>query len=871
MHAIRDLWGKAQRKAPKTGVADPGPEWHPLVYHSLDVAAVARTFLDRSPILSVRVASLLGVDVETARRWVVLLAAWHDMGKWNLGFQSSASARVAMGDDAPKIKTVGQIRRHDSVGQDAIEEIVLPALGWPILLATLFRPATGHHGHPPGARGAARESDPIGRYYPEPVEVAMLKWCRTSVSMLWGEGVPEFDMYGVNLASWLIAGIVVASDWIGSDQHWFPYHAPTLSIDDYWTQIAQPRARRAVAMSGVYEAKRREFPPTTRCIFPYVETTTPLQAHTESAFIEDAPQLWIIEESTGGGKTEAAVTLAARMITRGLGAGMYIALPTMATADAMYARIERVYREVFDGRRPILELAHGRQRQSKTMNPDGSETASSSGTVWFNMHRNAALLSSVGVGTIDQALAAAMSSKWQSVRLVGVARSILVVDEVHACDPYMRRILANLLEFHAALGGSAILLTATLTREMRQDLTSAYHRGLHAKTSRRRRPKPPTLQSDDFPLVTRVSASSVTETRVDSREACYRQIELNRVDSRGDAAQVVINAARDGRSVAWIRNTVDEAIDAYAELTQQGIEAVLLHSRFMYGDRKRIESRLISQLGPSSLPPERYGFVVVSTQVIEQSIDIDFDVMVSDLAPIDLLIQRAGRLHRHQRGDRGPAMLHVLSPDPSDCRSADWLKSSMPMTQLIYGDVPALWRTAKIVDEYDAIRLPGDAREMLGYVFGADAPCPPVLDGLALDSLGDHYAKRSIAASRCLTTSVGYAAQQGWPDDGDRQPTRLGAPTVTLTLCRLVDGQPTPALDAYDRSEITVYARHVSDIDAPKEFDVDGWMQSDDSRPRRHTKPVFLSDDGSAYITNEKGERRRMTYSSSVGLRFEDA
>lgn len=868
MDAIAHFWGKANREEK---VARTDAAWHPLIYHSLDVAAVACTFLDRSPVLSSRIASLLDVDVDTARRWCVLLAAWHDMGKWNLGFQSNPSARAAMGEDAPKTPTIGQVRRHDTVGQDAIEQIVLPEVGWPVHLAGLFRPATGHHGHPPGARGAAAESDPIDRYYPEPVRVAMLEWCRESLSALWGDTAPEFDMSGVQLASWLIAGVVVASDWIGSDQYWFAYHAPTLSMGDYWRQVALPTSRRAVAMAGVYEAKRRELPPLTHDIFPYVKTPTPLQSHMESAFIEPEPQLWIIEEATGGGKTEAAVTLAARMIHRGLGSGMYVALPTMATADAMYARIERAYREVFDGKRPILELAHGRHRLSRlTTNPDGSETASSSGTVWFNMNRNAALLSSVGVGTIDQALAASMSSKWQSVRLVGVARSILVVDEVHACDPYMRRILANLLEFHAALGGSAILLTATLTREMRQELVSAFHGGLHAKMPRRRRPRAPELQSDAFPLVTKASASGVTETRVESREACYRKIVLRRVDTKEGAAQVVVDAARRGQSVAWIRNTVDEAIEAHAELTRQGVNAALLHSRFMYGDRKAIERSLIERLGPDSLPHERAGLVVVSTQVIEQSIDLDFDAMVTDLAPIDLLVQRAGRLHRHVRGDRGDAVLHVLSPDPNAQLTPDWLKSALPLTQLIYGDVPVLWRTAKVIEEYGAIHLPGAGRELLSYVFGPDAPCPSVLDKLALDSLGDDYAKRSIASARCLSVSMGYAARQSWPEEGDRQPTRLGAPTVTLTLCRMVDGEPEPVLDRWDRSEVTVYARHVASVEYPAGFDVDAWMKAEGS-PRRHTTPVFLSRDGSAYITNEKGDRRRLVYSHTVGLRFEDA
>lgn len=855
MEYIAHFWGKAHPEG-----KDPVVVVHPLVYHSLDVAAVAQVFLQKSPVLLSRIAHLLDLTSEEALRWVTLLTAWHDMGKWSLGFQSaSPEACKAMGIEVP---SVHQKRRHDDVGQEAVQQIVCPALGWSEEDSDLFRPATGHHGYPPGLSTLDPSVDPISRYYPNPVQTAMIQWCRESLSLLWGAThPPQTDPRAYTAVSWLLSGVVVLSDWMGSDQNWFPYHRPTLTVREYFQQVAIPAARKAVNVSKVREYAPYTFTePQTREMFPHIRDLTPLQQYMESAPLSDRSQLWIVEEATGAGKTEAAVSMAARMISAGLGAGMYIALPTMAISNSMYRRLEGISGHVFMGN-PAFMLNHGRARDQK--NPDGTETASSTQSWWLGSHRRAALLSAMGVGTIDQALASVLAFKFQPLRLIGLARSILIVDEVHACDPYMHKILCQLLEFHAALGGSAILLTATLTQSMRQELVSAFQAGLHFKTPRRLRPRRVQVAEDSFPLVTCISETGLKETPVASRDICHRQIHLNRIGSVEAAYQVVVQAASSGHCVAWIRNTVDEAIETAAELRGAGLEVRLIHARYAYGHRKQIEDEILQRLGPNG-SNDRSGFVVVSTQIIEQSLDIDLDVMVTDLAPLDVLIQRAGRLHRHQRGDRGRATLHVVAPDPDACTSPNWLKEVLPRTQYVYEDVPVLWRTAKVVEK-GVINLPDDSRELMDTVFGPEAEYPEPLEALALASEGETLAKRTIASSYSLRIGLGYTSDQGYSKSSEPV-TRLGTPTVTLALCVMVGGVPKPLLDTWADSEVTISARHVREIPLPVGLDLETWMNGKD-HPRKYTHPVFLID-GAAEVTDNRGRQRCLTYAADVGLRI---
>jgi CRISPR-associated endonuclease/helicase Cas3 len=206
------------------------------------------------------------------------------------------------------------------------------------------------------------------------------------------------------------------------------------------------------------------------------------------------PQLIVIEEVTGGGKTEAALTLAARLLANGAADGLYLALPTMATADAMHRRVERVYQRFFaDGAQPSLVLAHSMaaftlalECVNQTDTGYGNkehDSASGHCTAWLADSRKKALLAHVGVGTIDQALLGILPAKHQSLRLWGLLGKILIADEVHACDAYVADLLKTLLKFHTAFGGSAILLSATLPQSQRAGFIAAFAEGTGFVTS----------------------------------------------------------------------------------------------------------------------------------------------------------------------------------------------------------------------------------------------------------------------------------------------------------------------------------------------------------------------------------------------------
>ena len=406
--------------------------------------------------------------------------------------------------------------------------------------------------------------------------------------------------------------------------------------------------------------------------------------------LPDGPFVAFVEDVTGGGKTEAALILAHRLLAARCARGLYLALPTMATANAMYERLAACYRRLFaDSETPSLALAHGSARLHKGFRAsfegvadpgrafereeDTETERDSSGAAcaaWLADDRRKTFLADVGVGTIDQAFLAVLPAKYQSLRLLGLSERVLIVDEAHAYDAYMGRELQRLLEFQAALGGSVIVLSATLPRAVRQDLANAFVKGLGAPKRE--------LKSDGYPVVAVVAAGGADEVAKEPRPDLRRTIEVERLPDEAAALGQIAEAAQAGAAVAWVRNTVDDAFEGVERLRSAGIHAQLFHARFAMGDRLAIEREIVGRFGKGK-PPSRAG-VLVATQVIEQSLDLDFDLLISDLAPVDLLLQRAGRLWRHPERIRpipGPRLL-VVSPDPTAKVRGDWYAAAFP-------------------------------------------------------------------------------------------------------------------------------------------------------------------------------------------------
>jgi CRISPR-associated endonuclease/helicase Cas3 len=278
------------------------------------------------------------------------------------------------------------------------------------------------------------------------------------------------------------------------------------------------------------------------------------------------------------------------------------------------------------------------------------------------------------------------------------------VDEAHAYDPYMTEELKRLILFQAGLGGGTVVLSATLPSALRATLAAAFAAGAGIT------PRP--LPERAYPLVTVLRRDDAQEHPRAGRDGLARTVAVERVGLFAAALDEVARAARAGAAVAWVRNTVRDAAAARAALTEAGVPATLFHARFAMGDRQAIETEVLARFGKRGA--DRAG-VVVATQVIEQSLDLDFDLMVTDLAPMDLLIQRAGRVFRHARSGRAVSAprLVVLSPEPVDAPVADWLGPELRGTGRVYGNDALLWRSARTLFAAGAITAPGDVRRLV--------------------------------------------------------------------------------------------------------------------------------------------------------------
>jgi CRISPR-associated endonuclease/helicase Cas3 len=822
MNTFWNYWGKARPVDGSTAA------FHRLPYHCLDVAAVGSVYLESAPGLCRWLSRMLGVAREgDLVAWVSFWLCLHDLGKYSEAFQGQRP------DVFERLRGRAQIMeytvRHDTLGRvvwtELLEQIAIDDewLG-PLTedhhrgLRAWVRAVTGHHGQPP-------KSDPIRfEHHFDKTEdsAAIVSLVREVKSLMLGDVQPllptrldadEFCDASERL-SWWIAGLAVLADWIGSNTEYFEYRDQPPAdgrLDEYWLH-AKRCAQRALAATGVLPA----LSPSRAglgTLFPKLSRPSPLQAWASDCQLPTEPALVMLEDVTGAGKTEAALMLAHRLMSSGLADGFFIGLPTMATANAMYGRIAEAFERLF-GHDASLALAHGQsflvEAFAKTVLRAGpaegdatqyDETATARCTAWLADHNKRALIAAAGVGTIDQAMLGVLHSKHQSLRLLGLFRKVLIVDEVHACDPYMQRVLESLLEFHAYSGGCAVLLSATLPQGMKKSLLSAYARGRGLAVAERALPAP-SIESNAFPLATvwhSGAGSHASEQPLASRPEVCRSVAVRYASERQNVITMIEGALAQGRCVCWMRNTVADALDAFDELRGRlGDDRItLFHARFALKDRLAIESHILERFGPNSAAEQRRGQLVIATQVVEQSLDADWDVVVSDLAPIDRLIQRAGRLQRHvrdaagnrldepgARDQRGEPCLWVHGPAWSEAPPANWFKAALPKAAFVYPHHGQLWLAAKAL-QAGRMRMPEDARQLIEGVFDAAATFPAALDANATRAEGNDLAARSQGGANVVKLTQGYARGDviDWWSEA-RTPSRLGEASITVVLAR---------------------------------------------------------------------------------------
>ena len=799
-----ELSARAQRVWAKSGYDPESRRWLPLWLHLLDSAALAGHLAEHW--LAPTVQDLIEREFADSASGLApvdefcLLASWtagvHDVGKCTPAF----SCQVTSLDD--RMAEVGL--RHEHV--DTNERRKLPhALAGHLILRSWL---TGEHRWAPGAAQAL--ASVVGAHHGIPPTRAALTndlsghehllgdeaWAATQRELL--ELVTARTGAGPLLPGWgrhrwsqpflvELSGLVIVADWLASTESYFPH----LHLDDDGLDHLAPDAHAERVATG---RSRLEIPApwhprdegadpdvllTQRFELPGGARATDVQARTlEAARTMELPGMLIVEESTGGGKTEAALMAAEVLAARTGRAGVLFALPTQATTDAMFSRelswLERIEEAYAAGGAPsdfAVQLVHGRARLNEEARvlrrrgyeirdrllgalggqadsvprPAGigwdEEEARTSRTAsakrrrradlailaWFN-GRKKTMLADFVVTTVDHLLFEAMRAPHLAMRHLGLSRKVVVVDEVHSYSTYMNVYLDRALTWLASYGVPVVLLSATLSETRCTALVDAYRRGLRLAAGEKV-PRTPTPQALRTPFPCLVTAGRErTEVTATSASGRRSTVHLRRL-TKDALVPLLTEALADGGCALVVRNTVRRAQETYELLRETfGEDVGLNHARFTIGDRLAKDADLLRRFGPPRARPDRpHRAVVVATQVVEQSLDVDFDLLVSDLAPIDLVLQRMGRLHRHDR-PRPPRLatptcyIDYLPSTASDDPAVE------PGAKAIYGEQDMLMSAAaldRVLDGPGVVTVPDDVHDLIEAVYGADAPVPP--------------------------------------------------------------------------------------------------------------------------------------------------
>lgn len=602
----------------------------PLHTHLADVTGMVGWVINRWVSLDTynRISGELGCDLTTV---VKFCAAAHDLGKASPFFQHCVP-HLAVG--LPDNELAETYVPHSIISAKALRGF-LTDRGFTRAARTGFElVVAGHHGRFPPESG-----------FPAVCELESPDWQDHRLELLehvlaWAEvGVDEMRdvKWSTPLVS-TVTGLVIAADWLGSNTDLYPLDAET--AHDY--DARRERALDRIDLGDVWHPHENPEVGWQRR-FDLSESTE-LNAMQQAVLESAGPGLTIVEHSTGGGKTAAALMAAEKIAFEQGRNGIYVALPTRTVATAMYETVTDWLSGDTGGSASgssVAGLVHGKaERSARFAEVASGDVEGVSYNEWFH-HKRAALMP-VSVGTIDHVLMCGLKSSHVSLRHLGLMSKVLVIDEIHSSDTYMETYLKTLVAWCGALGVPVIALSATLSNDRRQLLVDAYRRGQGHSSCE-------VESAGAASQITRVNESGEVSCTAVPVGASSRKVKCGLVGSSPDIEHVVDTVRTRGGVVGLIADTVTRAQDWYERASQlcagTDVEIVLLHSRFTDTDRAAREQDLVSRCGRGGVRPDK--MVVVSTQVIEQALDLDFDYMVTDIAPVDALIQRTGRIHRH--------------------------------------------------------------------------------------------------------------------------------------------------------------------------------------------------------------------------------
>jgi len=790
------------------------PRWHSLVGHSADVAAVCEALADL-PAASSRLDGLAKRPLDIVdRERLAALAFFHDLGKANWGFQAkalTADELKARGLTVPG--RVGHTREVAGLFAETLYERTLAALPFELMASWFdgsdraftdaFLAVLSHHGNPisrskfeefvpnhaylwrsRGGYDPFAELDRLSRhaqtYYPRAFE---------------GDGAPM----PTEPRFWhAVAGLLQLADWIGSHTDWFPFADGN---DENRLDFARKRAGAALRAIGLAPATADRPRPKFGALFRDGEGKpfTPLPIQSTAGETDDS-QINLIEAETGSGKTEAALWRFARLYAAGKVDALYFALPTRVAATQMYGRVKAMAEQLFgDNAPPIVLAIPGQARVDgvpiKHLLPDAEvqhtdeEDGPDSARLWSAERPKRFLAAPVAVGTIDQALLSALQVKHAHLRHACLMRSLLVIDEVHASDSYMTALSDQLLTNHLAAGGHALLMSATLGSSARARLLAPGQRQ-----------SPPAL--DEAEALSYPMFWNGPEPVPQPSAGADKQVSMSVARHIADPAAVAALAAEHcaaGAKVLVIRNTV-----ALAQDTQAAIEAAmganhpalfrcagvvsLHHGRFARADRQLLDQAVETAIGKNQTLGAR---VVVGTQTLEQSLDIDADILITDLCPVDVLLQRIGRLHRHRgrarpEGYETPRAV-VLAPEERALIASCGQCGLGPFKTReglagIYENLFAIEATWRLIENFSEWRIPEMNRMLVERATHPEtiealktelAQQDPRWEEIYQHLLGSGFAQRAIADAHGIDMARPFAAF-AFPDE-EAVLTRLGA------------------------------------------------------------------------------------------------
>ena len=590
------------------------------------------------------------------------LVSLHDIGKISPYFQAMIAEHLHKDDTKKRNKAIDVHTNHAEVGYIALSGSD----------PTAARIAAMHHG---GLKGNSLTNNPNAEIFGgDSWQKARMEFIRAMAREF-----PNCDIQFPN-AHYLtfLCGLTVVSDWIASS-------IPKSKLRE---SSIEELASQAVAETGLKSLCIKKGL-TFYDIFGFEER----QEQGSFFRIISKPGVYMLETEMGTGKTEAALYAAYMLLEKGQAEGIYFALPTAISSRQIYSRFNDFLQKITSDESGEARLIYGNSHLYYKSSP------SMIGDTWFDSKKKM-MLSPFGVGTIDQALLGVLNVKHSCLRAFGLAGKVVILDEVHSYDSYTGALIDKLIEMLISLGSTVIILSATLRNEAKKELI-----GNRTITLRK-----------EYPIATAFIEGNIKEIPI--KIAKEKKVHIDVISDETSAIDNAIEKAFDGNLVLWIENTVDKAQQIYSIMNSRcdgEIEVGLLHSRFVDPDRAKKENRYTSIFGKQG--SRENGYILIGTQVLEQSLDIDADLLVTRIAPMDMLIQRMGRLWRHERQQRKLVYpsCSIIVPSESIIQNSD-ISEAYGDSGRIYSPY-VLCRTQIVISSRSDICFPTDVRRLLDDVY----------------------------------------------------------------------------------------------------------------------------------------------------------